>query len=476
MSARARRLATLTAVLSALSWLVAVPAPVGAVPSPIELKEGSAVVDGTRDAAYARVSTLTKGGKTSGAPGFAVVADVYMLYDPTGCDGTGKLFVFVEMLDGRTIDRRSELNFFADLNGNGKRDPGESLSLSGAVYNASRTGVEFGICYACDEQGQGVGLHVSYSNAGEKQAGRTARFPGAPNSGAVALLIACPSDGGGGGGPGSITINKQVECPAQFNPLDFYTFTTAGSGLSDFVLDGNGDGGQPSTTTFSNLSPGTYMISESVTLGPTHCAIGHVRDTSGTVVPTISCSPGGIPSSSFDGSTVVGTATVTLVSDAAVTCTFINVQYGDTTGGPGQGEIWITKVVQCGDESNPLDFYTFTTAGSGLSDFVLDGNGDEVQPSTRFFSNLQPGTYTVSESVTLGPTSCAIGQLEDESGNIIGPTITCELGRGGGTLEGVASISFPTQDPLTVVGSATFTLPTTVGVACTFYNVAWPTG
>jgi hypothetical protein len=435
---------------------------------PVALTAGTATVDGVRDAGYARVGQLSEAGKVSSDPGFTPVADVYMVYDPTACNGAGKLYVYAELLGGRTIDRNSDLLFFVDLNSDGKRGPGESVDLSGARYNTARTGVEFGTCYTCSATAGGVGFHFVYSNANERNAGRTARFIGAKDSTKVGLLLSCPA----AGGPGSITIIKEVRCSSAFRPLDSYAFETTGSGLSGFELDGNGDGAQPTSKTFSNLNPGTYTVTETVKIGATVCAVGRLRDTPTTTVPSIICTDGGVASLTLqtdNGLTAIGTATITLTSGSDVTCTFVNVTYGDTTGGPGPGQIWITKTVQCDPEFNPLDFYTFTTTGTGLSTFVLDGDGDEAQLSTIFFSNLQPGTYSITESVRLGPTSCAIGQVEDESGNVIGPTITCEYGRGLGPLPGAGTLSFP--DAVTVVGTATFTLPSDVGVACTFENV-----
>jgi Prealbumin-like fold domain len=101
---------------------------------------------------------------------------------------------------------------------------------------------------------------------------------------------------------GSITIVKTV---VPTDPQDF-SFTTTGSGLSNFILDDDSDGTLPNTRTFSGLVAGAYTVTEAATPG--------------FDLTALTCTAGG------SADIVTRTATITLATGANVTCTFTNAK------------------------------------------------------------------------------------------------------------------------------------------------------
>ncbi len=258
---------------------------------------------------------------------------------------------------------------------------------------------------------------------------------------------------------GSITIVKDA---APNSPQDF-SFTTTGAGLAGFSLDDDSDTTLSNTKTFTNLIPGTFSVTETVTDG---------WDLSGIV-----CSGGG---TQVSGATV----SITLAPGANVLCTYTNRQHGriivnkvtnpanDTTpfsvtaSGSGaivggvtrslttlqpvtyevsQGTYSVAETVPAGwtqtsstcqsvtiDSSTPLidgiptvsctitntklaklkiakgalpndsQDFSFTTSGTGLSNFSLDDDDDATLSNVKEFVDLMPGTYTVNEASTAG--------------------------------------------------------------------------
>lgn len=255
---------------------------------------------------------------------------------------------------------------------------------------------------------------------------------------------------------GSITIKKDA---VPNSPQDF-TFTTTGSGLSNFSLDDDSNATLPNSKTFTDLLPGTYTVSEMATAG---------WDMSG-----VSCSGG--------GTQVAGAAvSITLVPGANVSCTYTNRQHGrivvrkvtnpayDKTGFPvtisgsaafigsatrtvstdqsvtyevSQGTFNVAESVPSGwtqasntctnlvingntplvngvptltctitntkmaklkivKQASPEDAqdFTFTTTGTGLNDFSLDDDNNPALPNYREFT-VAPGSYSVTEAAT----------------------------------------------------------------------------
>ncbi|MCA1702193.1 MAG: hypothetical protein LC808_02545 [Actinobacteria bacterium] len=186
-----------------------------------QLVAGTAVVDGVLDASYSRIASLSVAGRDASDPEFSgIVGEVYMVYDPAGCGGTGLLSVFVQMLEGRTIDEsHPQIWFFADYNGNGMRDadeglgtagPGFSFALTDYTLTADQTAVEFAVCYTAKPDGEQIGLRLNTSAAGATEEQQTpTRFIGQRDSELIGLTVAFtsappssapPSGGAAGGG------------------------------------------------------------------------------------------------------------------------------------------------------------------------------------------------------------------------------------------------------------------------------------
>jgi hypothetical protein len=163
--------------------------------------------------------------------------------------------------------------------------------------------------------------------------------------------------------PGSISIVKQAD-PEGDQSFEF------GGDLGDFSL--TDDGTEANTTTFEDVEPGTYAISETI---PSNWGLTDIE----CIDPT-----GGT-------STDLGTATafIDLASSEVVTCTFANEEHGSIS------------IVKDAVPDDPQDF-GFTTSGVGLVDFSLDDDANGTLPNTRTFSNLLPGTYAVTETAVVG--------------------------------------------------------------------------
>ena len=164
--------------------------------------------------------------------------------------------------------------------------------------------------------------------------------------------------------PATVVVVKDAQ-PNNAQDFDF----TAGGGLSpsSFQLDDDGNATLSNTRTFSNVAPGTgYSLSEAVPEG--------WEQVSAT------CSDGS-PVSNIDA----GPA-------ETITCTFTNRRLG------------IIQVVKNAQPDDPQDF-SFT-AGGGLSpsSFLLDDDGDNSNGlfNSRSFLGLQPGNYSIAETVPAG--------------------------------------------------------------------------
>ncbi len=107
--------------------------------------------------------------------------------------------------------------------------------------------------------------------------------------------------------PNAITVIKEA---SPEGPANFF-FTTSGTGLSDFSLIDDGSG--TNLQTFSDLSPGTFAIRETVP--------------SGWVLETLACTSSGTGTSAAVDM-VHAPATITLATGGTVTCVF--TRHGDT--------------------------------------------------------------------------------------------------------------------------------------------------
>ncbi|MBL8121462.1 hypothetical protein JNM87_01800, partial [Candidatus Saccharibacteria bacterium] len=171
----------------------------------------------------------------------------------------------------------------------------------------------------------------------------------------------------------SITLNKTVSQGSAL-PSDFsFMVSPSVNGQSVFSIPVGS-----SSVIIPNVNPnGSYTISESGPAGylftsgsGTSCTVKQntVNTASGQMVATVSA---GKPATN-------------------ATCSFVNtVQKGSIT------------IVKDAVPNGAQDF-TFTTTGNGLSSFSLDDDTNPTLSNTKTFSNLLPGSYSVTEQATGG--------------------------------------------------------------------------
>jgi len=186
--------------------------------------------------------------------------------------------------------------------------------------------------------------------------------------------------------PGSITIIKD----AQPNDSQDFSFTTTGTGLTNFTLDDDSDPTLSDTKVFSNLMPGTFTIIED--------------DISDWSLDSITCSTGGVVD------LVNKKATVTLTAGLDVTCTFTNKIK--------TGHIIIEKQT---DPDGSTKSFEFNPSWSDTNFFLIDGQNIDS-------GALLPGTYSISELEPLGwdsTSSCDDGSTVDNISLQAGEIIKC---------------------------------------------------
>lgn len=182
---------------------------------------------------------------------------------------------------------------------------------------------------------------------------------------------------------GSITIIKD----AQPNDAQNFAFTTS-AGLSNFNLDDDSDPNLSNTKVFSNVSAGTYEVTEGVT--------------SGWSLTGLTCT--GAPNSSV--SLANRKATIVLGAGENATCTFTNAK--DT------GTITINKVVVPSNDAGKFNLQIDgSTAGTGAN----VGHGGTTGAIT-----VTTGSHTVGE--TAG-TNTVLGNYTT--------SIVCDTQQGSGT-------------------------------------------
>jgi uncharacterized repeat protein (TIGR01451 family) len=163
--------------------------------------------------------------------------------------------------------------------------------------------------------------------------------------------------------PGTIEIEKDAT-PESSQEFPF----TGAPRIGNFMLvDNNADGNV--SKIFPDLPPGTYTVRELVPAG--------------WELTGLTCTPAGAATTSGP------LATITLAPGGSVVCTYTDEKIP-------LGTIKILK------EANPNSSREFKFSGSPapVEDFALVDDGDDE--SSRTFTDLQPGTYTISEMVPDG--------------------------------------------------------------------------
>jgi hypothetical protein len=292
----------------------------------------------------------------------------------------------------------------------------------------------------------------------------------------------------------SLTINKTIPIVlGAGDSTQTFTFPVTGTGYasSPTISFGSGDGGalNPKSTTLTGLAPGTYNVAETtlapyigqashpVTITLPSCsgsttftnefglASAQVRKVTvpagseagwvmtltgpGTPIGGESVTTTGTGYTAFSTQLQEGSYTVTETpqagwdqtgstgcsftvnypadADAVFSCTFTNTRRGSIT------------IIKNAVPDDAQDF-GYTTSGSGLSSFSLDDDADPTLSNTRTFTNLVPGSYSVTE--TLPVTGWDLTALSCSSTNGSSTTGT-NLGTG------VSSITLGAGDSVT---------------------------
>jgi len=179
----------------------------------------------------------------------------------------------------------------------------------------------------------------------------------------------------------SITIVKDTPDGADPQAFSF----TGDDPIGDFSLDTDPASSTPERSTFDNLTPGTYQVSELVP--------------DGWRLAGLACAD-----PSLDTSTDVAsrTASIAVAADESVTCTFSNRK---------------TTSLEIALDVRPAGSTVFSFGGSDpIGPFQLDGDPASALPDRISFDQLSPGKYTVTADV---PTGWAIAELtcSDPTGN-----------------------------------------------------------
>jgi len=177
------------------------------------------------------------------------------------------------------------------------------------------------------------------------------------------------------------------------------------------------------TTTGTSITPTEVATLSSAIAGTTYnlreVAAGSPQTVLADYVVSYACTntrvggqtPSGSGSTFFD---------LTPIAGDDLTCTIENALRGSIT------------LVKDAVPDTAQDF-AFTTTGAGLSSFSLDDDADVTLPSTRTFSNLAPGSYSVTETAQAGWVLTGLTCTDPDSGstvNVDGRVATLDLDAG----------------------------------------------
>jgi plastocyanin len=197
---------------------------------------------------------------------------------------------------------------------------------------------------------------------------------------------------------GGITIVKN----AVNNAAQDFGFTTTGVLIpSSFTLDDDADPTLSNTRTYSFALPGTYTVTENA-------------DPAGWQLTDITCSGGG-----GNTSDTGRTATIGLDLGEHVTCMFTNTHEGSIT------------IVKDAVPNDPQDFEFDPSANLDPgANFLLDDDGDGTLSHQRVFTDLLPGTYSVTEENmpagwSLTSITCTDGSDPADITLSAGETVSC---------------------------------------------------
>ena len=189
-----------------------------------------------------------------------------------------------------------------------------------------------------------------------------------------------------------------------------FSFTDNIATPNTFMLDDDTDGTLPTMQTFTNVPIGTFTVTEA--------AVAGYNTTVACVDPD-------------NGSTPAGTNVATIDVDAGetITCTFTNTQLGMIT------------IIKDTVPDAAQDF-SFTDNIAAPNAFTLDDDADGTLSNTQTFTNVAPGTFTVTEAAVAGYTT-TVACVDPDGGSTTagtnvatidldpGETVTCTFTNSG---------------------------------------------
>lgn len=268
--------------------------------------------------------------------------------------------------------------------------------------------IEFFRNSSCDTAGHGEGETflgaISVNGPGSFTATLSVSLP----SGSVVTATATDSAG---------NTSEFSACASVNGTLTIAKTAIGGNGTFSYtVRSGTVIVASPNITTSSgsgmvtlHVTPGSYTVTETVPPG--------------WDFTSLSCMATGGSSASQDPNTPTQ-ANITMAAGGSVTCTYTNTK---------RGTIVIRK------DAVPDDPQDFSFTGSGPNGFTfnggfaLDDDQDATLPNQRTFSDLVPGSYTVTEGVVSGWDLTALSCTDPDngsSGNIGTRTATIDLDAG----------------------------------------------
>ena len=156
-----------------------------------------------------------------------------------------------------------------------------------------------------------------------------------------------------------------------------------------FFLDDDLDPALSNTRSFNNLLSGIFVVSEDQFSGFTLANLACIDPDNGTTIDIANRK-----------------AIIDLDLGESVTCTFTVAQRGTIT------------IIEDTNPDGPQDF-KFTDTGLIPTAFFLDDDADASLPNTRTFTNVIPGSYTVTQNAVAGFTLANLACTDPDNGSTV---------------------------------------------------------
>jgi uncharacterized repeat protein (TIGR01451 family) len=247
---------------------------------------------------------------------------------------------------------------------------GNAGAAGGTLTYAVTATVAIEQCTAANNTSN-IAIVAPFQESASAQAGFTTPAPGGATNNTASASI----------DPGCVTLNKSVVPAAAAGPFNFTlssTWQTIGTATTPAggTVQVDGANGAAGVNNYGILAPGA-----AVSINENAIPLGY------TLANATCTGPLGATGALAGTTITIPAGAVTAGAD--FTCTFTNVATGTIV------------IVKNAIPDNPQDF-AFTTTGPGLNAFNLDDDADGTLPNTQTFTNLVPGTYTVTEGAMAG--------------------------------------------------------------------------